>query len=47
MTRIYPDRKTEKITFKKGEVKFFDATPPYIVKNEGENTIVLYNVNLK
>ena len=47
LTRIYPDGKTEKITRKKGEVSFFDATPPYIVKNEGKTTIVLYVVVLK
>ena len=47
LTRIYPDGKTEKISRKKGEVSFFDATPPYVVKNEGKTTIVLYGVSLK
>ena len=31
VTRIYPDGKTEKITSKKGQVRYFDATPPYVV----------------
>ena len=47
LTRIYPDGKTEKIVRKKGEVSFFDATPAYVVKNEGKTTIVLYGVSLK
>ena len=47
LTRIYPDGRTEKFARKKDEVSFFDATPPYVVKNEGKTTIVLYNVSLK
>src|ERR1044071_3132305 len=34
LTRIYPDGKTEKITSKDGEVRWFDATPPYAIKNQ-------------
>src|SRR5438445_283922 len=34
LTRIYPDGKTEKITSKDGDVAWYDATPPYKLKNE-------------
>jgi len=44
LTRIYPDGKTEKITYKTGEVKWVDATPPYALKNEGKSPMTLYTV---
>ena len=47
LTRIYPDGKTEKITYKDGEVKWFDATPPYAIKNETKSPIMLYTVYMK
>jgi len=46
LQRIYPDGKKEAATFKNGEVKYFPATDPYIVKNVGKNTVRLYVVNL-
>ena len=42
LTRIYPDGKKEKVTYKTGEVKVFGATPAYVVKNEGKSPIHLY-----
>ena len=47
LTRVYPDGKTEKLTSKAGQVRYFDATPPYIVKNEGKSAVVLMGVALK
>ena len=42
LTRIYPDGKKEKVTYKSGEVRVFGATPAYVVKNEGKRSIHLY-----
>ena len=42
LTRIYPDGKKEKVTYKNGEVKVFGATPAYVVKNESKRSIHLY-----
>ena len=39
LTRIYPDGKTESIVWKTGEVKYFDATPEYAVKNTGKHAV--------
>ena len=47
LTRIYLDGKTEQDTFRTGEVKFFPATAPYIIKNTGKTELVLYTVLLK
>jgi nitrogen fixation protein FixH len=48
LTVIYEDGKTEKRTFKTGEVKYFDAeTSANTLKNEGKSDIVLYAVFLK
>jgi hypothetical protein len=47
LTRIYPDGKTEKSTYKVGEVKFFEATPQASLKNTGKKEIVLYTVFVK
>ena len=47
LQRIYPDGKKENTTYKDGEVKYFDATPPYVVKNAGKTTIHLYAVIVK
>lgn len=47
LTRIYPDGKTEKVTYKTGEVKVLEARPAFIPKNEGKSDIVLYVVSLK
>lgn len=44
LTRIYPDGKTEKITSTTGEVRWFDATPPYALKNETKSAVTLYSV---
>jgi hypothetical protein len=44
LTRIYPDGKKEVVSFKDGEVRWVDATPPYALKNEGKSTIMLYTV---
>src|SRR2546425_13246641 len=33
LQRIYPDGKKETSAYKTGEVRVFDATPPYSVKN--------------
>ena len=47
LTRIYPDGKTEATVWKTGEVKYFDATPEYAVKNTGKTKVVLYGVRPK
>ena len=47
LTRIYPDGKTEVTVWKTGEVKYFDATPEYAVKNTGKTKVVLYGVRPK
>lgn len=48
LTRIYPDGKTEKVTYKTGDVRVSEAeTTPFIPKNEGETDIVLYVVFMK
>jgi len=46
LRRIYPDGKKESTTYKDGEVKYFDATPAYAVKNIGKTTVHLYGVQL-
>ena len=47
-TLIHPDGKTEKRTYKTGEVKAFDADKsPYALKNEGKSDMVIYAVFLK
>ena len=38
---------TDKVTFKTGEAKVFEASPVYKTKNEGKSDIVLYVVQLK
>ncbi len=47
LTRIYPDGKTEKDTYKTGEVKYLPASSPYAIKNTGKTELVLYTVQLK
>ena len=47
LTLIYPDGKTEKSTWKTGEVKVLEASPVFTPKNEGKSDIVLYVVFLK
>ena len=44
LTRIYPDGKKEQITTKTGEVRWYDATPAYALKNETKSTVSLYSV---
>ena len=44
LQRIYPDGKKETNRYKTGEVKVFDATPPYGLKNIGKTTVDLYVV---
>lgn len=44
LTRIYPDGKREASSFKDGEVRWIDATPPYAIKNETNAAITLYSV---
>ena len=44
LTRIWADGKTDKVTFKTGEVKVLEPSPAYIPKNEGKSDIVLYAV---
>ena len=46
LQRIYPDGKKESTTYKDGEVRYFDATPAYAVKNVGKTTVHLYGVQL-
>jgi len=46
LQRIYPDGKKQNTTYKDGEVKYFEATPAYAVKNVGKTTIHLYAVQL-
>ena len=40
------DGKKQNTTYKDGEVKYFDATPAYAVKNVGKTTIHLYAIQL-
>ena len=48
LTATAADGKTEKRTFKTGEVRYFDAeTAPTTLKNEGKSEMVLYAVFLK
>lgn len=47
LTLIYPDGKKEKLTWKTGETKVREATPPYSPKNEGKSNIVLHVVYVK
>ncbi len=44
LQRIFPDGKKETNTYKTGEVKVFDATTPYGLKNIGKTTVDLYVV---
>jgi len=44
LTRIYPDGKTEKIVSKDGEVRWYDPTPAYALKNETKSPVTLYSV---
>ena len=45
--RIYPDGKTETRVWKTGEVREVGPDTPFIPKNVGKTTIVLYVVELK
>ena len=47
MQRIYPDGKIDKVVYKTGEVKVFEADKPFTPKNVGKSDIVLYVVALK
>jgi hypothetical protein len=47
ITRIWPDGKTDKLTWKTGEVKGLEPDKPFMPKNEGKSDIVLYVVLLK
>ena len=48
LTLIYADGKTEKRTYKTGEVKVFEADKDkYALKNEGKSDMVIYAVFLK
>jgi hypothetical protein len=47
LQRIYPDGKKEIAHWKAGEVKVFEATPPYMPKNIGNTEVFLYVVRLK
>ena len=47
LQRTYPDGKTDKLTFKTGEVKVLQPSPPYIPKNIGKSDVVLYVVIVK
>jgi len=47
ITRIWADGKTDKITWKTGEVKGLQPDKPFTPKNEGKSDIVLYVVLLK
>src|SRR5712692_788917 len=45
--RIYPDGKKQKVEWKAGEVKQLGPDAPYVPKNVGKTTIVLYGVEIK
>lgn len=47
LTRIFPDGKKEKISFKTGEVKFGEFISSHVLKNSGKGTVQLYSVFLK
>jgi hypothetical protein len=44
LERTYPDDKKETSAYKTGEVKLFDASKPYSLKNVGKTTLRLYVV---
>lgn len=45
--RTYADGKTDKITWKTGEVKGIDPAPAFTPKNIGKTEVVLYVVEMK
>ena len=48
LLRTYDDATTDKIEYKTGEVRFFEAdSKPFRLKNVGKSDVVLYNVFLK
>jgi len=47
LRRIYADGRKEDAVWKTGEVKVFDASPPYIAKNIGDSELVLFVVFFK
>ena len=47
LTRTFPNGKKEKVRFKTGEVRFGEAVPSHVMKNQGRGTITLYSVFLK
>lgn len=47
LLRIYEDGKKETIEWKTGEVKIFEASEVFKLKNIGKTEVVIYVVNLK
>ncbi|WP_231585002.1 hypothetical protein [Burkholderia sp. 9120] len=45
--RIYPDGRKEMAMWKTGEVRVFEASGPYKLKNVGKEDVVFYIVGLK
>ncbi len=45
--RTHPDGKTDKVVYKTGEVKVYEADKPFVPKNMGKSDIVFYVVALK
>jgi mannose-6-phosphate isomerase-like protein (cupin superfamily) len=47
LIRIYADGKKETIEWKAGEVKYFEPSDPFRLRNVGKTEVVVYIVNLK
>jgi hypothetical protein len=47
LIRIYADGKKETIEWKTGEVKYFEPSDPFKLRNVGKTEVVVYVVNLK
>jgi hypothetical protein len=45
--RTFPDGKTDNVVYKTGEVKVYEADPPFVPRNIGKSDIVFYVVALK
>lgn len=45
--RIHPDGRSDKVVYKTGEVKVYEADKPFVPKNVGKSDIVFYVVALK
>jgi hypothetical protein len=47
LVRIYADGKKETLEWKTGDVKEYDASAPFMLRNVGKTEVIIYVVNLK